>query len=65
MKKKDNVIPFPQRREAVAYVPASISLDKDIVEFLEIMNFEDRNDFLNEMIDSFFKYVKGEEDEVR
>jgi hypothetical protein len=35
------------------------------VEFLEIMNFEDRNDFLNEMIDSFFKYVKGEEDEVR
>lgn len=29
------------------------------------MNFEDRNDFLNEMIDSFFKYVKGEEDEVR
>ncbi|WP_195782968.1 hypothetical protein [Priestia megaterium] len=65
MKKKDNVIPFPQRREASAYVPASISLDKDIVEFLEIMNFEDRNDFLNEMIDSFFKYVKGEEDEVR
>ncbi|MEG8976101.1 hypothetical protein U8Y98_05270 [Priestia megaterium] len=65
MKKKDNVIPFPQRREEAAYVPASISLDKDIVEFLEIMNFEDRNDFLNEMIDSFFKYVKGEEDEVR
>ncbi|MDC0705032.1 MULTISPECIES: hypothetical protein [Priestia] len=65
MKKKNNVIPFPQRREATAYVPASISLDKDIVEFLEIMNFEDRNDFLNEMIDSFFKYVKGEEDEVR
>lgn len=65
MKKKNNVIPFPRRREAAAYVPASISLDKDIVEFLEIMNFEDRNDFLNEMIDSFFKYVKGEEDEVR
>ncbi|MEI2441388.1 hypothetical protein V8V73_12565 [Priestia megaterium] len=65
MKKKNNVIPFPQRREAAAYVPASINLDKDIVEFLEIMNFEDRNDFLNEMIDSFFKYVKGEEDEVR
>jgi len=59
------VIPFSQSGEAAAYVPASISLDKDIVEFLEIMNFEDRNDFLNEMIDSFFKYVKGEEDEVR
>lgn len=49
----------------VVYVFVFISLDKDIVEFLEIMNFEDCNDFLNEMIDLFFKYVKGEEDEVR
>ncbi|TYR78626.1 hypothetical protein FZC66_18655 [Priestia megaterium] len=65
MEKRDNVIPFVSKRKISNYVPASITLDKKVVEFLEMMDFEDRNDFLNEMIDSFFKYVKGEEDEVR
>ncbi|AQX54780.1 hypothetical protein ABEP17_12950 [Priestia flexa] len=65
MKNRDNVIPFTPKKNPSHYSPASVKLDKKLVEFLEIMDFDDRNDFLNEMIDSFFQYVKSEEDEVQ
>ena len=65
MDEKNNVIPFVRKRERANYKPASITLDKDIVKLLEIMPFEERNRFLNEVLDFFFEYVQGDEDEIK
>ncbi|HWO98237.1 MAG TPA: hypothetical protein VNM45_18265 [Bacillus sp. (in: firmicutes)] len=65
MDEKNNVIPFVRKRERANYTPASITLDKDIVKLLEIMPFEERNRFLNEVLDFFFEYVQGDEDEIK
>lgn len=65
MGKINNVIPFSSKKESACYQGASITLDKDIVNFLEIMPFEERNQFLNEVLDFFFEYVKNGEDEIQ
>lgn len=65
MDEKNNVIPFILKQEVTHYTPASITLDKDIVKLLEIMPFEERNHFLNEVLDFFFEYVQGDEDEIQ
>jgi hypothetical protein len=62
---KNNVIPFLTKKESVYHEGASITLDRDIVNFLEIMTFEERNQFLNEVMDFFFDYVKKDEDEIQ
>lgn len=65
MEEKNNVIPFILKKEGADYTPASITLDKNIVKLLEIMPFEERNRFLNEVLDFFFEYVQGGEDEIK
>jgi len=65
MEEKNNVVPFVLKKEGTDYTPASITLDKNIVKLLEIMPFEERNRFLNEVLDFFFEYVQGDEDEIK
>lgn len=69
MGQRNNVILFMPKEEDLTsvevgirhpdYTPASITLHKDIVEFLELMTFEERNDFLHELINGFFASLKN------